>query len=82
MELIAQRGLPVEAQATGTPDLVAHAAKPEVQAPLTTGFARTGFELTVIEAREQKLEYGKGGSGECGAEVIGKNAMRLVRRTR
>jgi Na+-transporting methylmalonyl-CoA/oxaloacetate decarboxylase gamma subunit len=59
MELIAQRGLPVEAQAAGTPDLVAHAAKPEVQAPLTTGFARTGFELTVIEARKQKLEYGK-----------------------
>ena len=59
MELIAQRGLPVEAQATGTPDLVAHAAKPEVQAPLTIGFARTGFELTTIEARKQKLEYGK-----------------------
>jgi hypothetical protein len=59
MELIAQRGLPVEAQGTGTPDMVAHAAKPEVHAPLTTGFARTGFELTVIEARKQKLEYGK-----------------------
>jgi len=58
MELIAQRGLPVESQTTGTPDLVAHAAKPEVHAPLTTGFARTGFELTVIEARKQKLEYG------------------------
>jgi hypothetical protein len=59
MELIAQRGLPVANQASGTPDLVAHAAKPEVQVPLTTGFARTGFELTVMEARKQKMEYGK-----------------------
>jgi hypothetical protein len=59
MKLIAQRGLPVEDQAAGAADSVAHAAKPAVQAPLTTGFARTGFELTVIEARKQKLEYGK-----------------------
>jgi hypothetical protein len=59
MELIAQRGLPVATEGSGAPDQVAHAAKPEVEAPLTTGFARTGFELTVIEAREQKMEYGK-----------------------
>jgi hypothetical protein len=26
---------------------------------LTTGFARTGFELTTMEAREQKLNYGR-----------------------
>ena len=39
-------------------------AKPEVQAPLTTGFARTGYELDVMEAREQKMSYGKAsGSG-------------------
>jgi hypothetical protein len=58
MELIAQRGLPVETAAAST-DNVAHAAKPEVQTPLTTGFARTGYELTTIEAREQKMSYGK-----------------------
>src|SRR6202142_2675268 len=45
MELIAQRGLPVESATTTTPDKVAHAAAPEIHAPLTTGFARTGFEL-------------------------------------
>ena len=27
--------------------------------PLTTGFARTGYELTTMEAREQKANYGK-----------------------
>jgi len=58
MELIAQRGLPVE-NAAAAADHVAHASKPEIQAPLTDGFARTGFELTTIEAREEKLSYGR-----------------------
>jgi hypothetical protein len=30
-----------------------------VQAPLTTGFARTGYELQTIEAREEKMSFGK-----------------------
>jgi hypothetical protein len=58
MELIAQQGLPVESQ-TATPDNIAHSAAPEIRTPLTTGFARTGFELTTIEAREQQMNYGK-----------------------
>ena len=58
MELIAQKGLPVE-NANLTPDNVAYASHAPVQAPLTTGFARTGYELTQIAAREQKLEEGK-----------------------
>ena len=53
MELLVQRGLPVENAAAAT-DNVAHAAKPEVQAPLTNGFARTGYELMTIEGRKQK----------------------------
>ena len=79
MELIAQRGLPVTAQSKeGKPVLAMHAAagsettteamagdaKPEVQAPLTRGFARTGYELTVMEAREQKMSYGKAVASE------------------
>ena len=28
-----------------------------IQAPLTTGFARTGYELDVMEARKQRLSY-------------------------
>jgi hypothetical protein len=59
MELIAQRGLPVEAQTTNATPSVAYADKPEVKAPLTTGFARTGFELTVIEARQQKMNFNR-----------------------
>lgn len=62
MELIAQdpagHGLQVESS-TATADTVAYAERPEVKAPLTTGFARTGFELTVMEARQQKMDYGK-----------------------
>ena len=39
---------------------------PVVQAPLTTGFARTGYELDVIAAREQKLAYGRAESAANG----------------
>jgi hypothetical protein len=57
MESIAKKGLPVVTAATGTQ--LAEDAKPVVQAPLTTGFARTGYELDVMEARAQKMSYGK-----------------------
>jgi len=57
MELIVQRGLPV-ANPSAPSDYVAHAALPQIQAPLTTGFARTGFEQATIEARRQKMIYG------------------------
>ncbi|HMH14909.1 MAG TPA: hypothetical protein VK578_17555 [Edaphobacter sp.] len=59
MELIAQRGLPVYERPASTAVQMFGVVKPEVRVPLTTGFARTGFELSVIEAREQKMSYGK-----------------------
>lgn len=59
MELIAQRGLPVEQQ-QGAPDQVAYAGAPQIHAPLTKGFARTAVELETIAAREQQLSYGGG----------------------
>ena len=68
MEIIAQRGLPVNAQAGASSILMAGDEKPTVQAPLTSGFARTGYELQTIEAREQKLSYGKA-VGESKAEL-------------
>jgi len=68
MEIIAQRGLPVNAQAGATTTLMAGDERPTVQAPLTSGFARTGYELQTIEAREQKLSYGKA-EGENKAEL-------------
>ncbi|HEX7157804.1 MAG TPA: hypothetical protein VF214_02225 [Edaphobacter sp.] len=58
MELIAQRGLPVTAHPT-TQSLMVGDAVPTVQAPLTTGFARTGYELDQIEAREQKMNFNR-----------------------
>jgi hypothetical protein len=59
MELIAQRGLPVNPQAAAATVEMAGDEKPVVLSPLTSGFARTGYELEVIEAREQKMSYGK-----------------------
>jgi hypothetical protein len=59
MELIAQRGLPVNAAAAGTAVAMTGDEKPVVQAPLTSGFARTGYELETIEARQQQLNFGK-----------------------
>ena len=68
MEIIAQRGLPVNAQAAaGAVEMVGD-EKPTVQAPLTSGFARTGYELETIEAREQKLSYAKA-AGDNKAEL-------------
>ena len=57
MELIIQRGLP-QAPASAQPQiLMAGETKPMVTAPLTNGFARTGFEQQTIQAREQENEY-------------------------
>jgi hypothetical protein len=68
MEIIAQRGLPVNAQ-TGTAAVeMAGDEKPVVHAPLTSGFARTGYELETIEVRAQKMSYGKA-TGENKAEL-------------
>jgi hypothetical protein len=63
MELIAQRGLPVNAAAATTQQLAGD-EKPEVQAPLTTGFARTGYEIDVMEARAQKMSFAKAEGSE------------------
>jgi hypothetical protein len=63
MELIVQRGLPVNAQAASVTTEMAGDEKPVVQTPLTSGFARTGYELETIEAREQKMNYGKAEGG-------------------
>ncbi len=58
MELIAQKGLPV-APAAQSDQKLAYDYQPKVSAPLTSGFARTGYELDTIEARQQKMDYGK-----------------------
>lgn len=59
MELVVQHGLPVNAEAATGTTLMAGDERPQVEAPLTSGFARTGYELDVIEAREQKINYGR-----------------------
>jgi hypothetical protein len=44
MELLAQRGLPVQAKSGPSAPLMFGDSKPTVQMPLTDGFARTAFE--------------------------------------
>lgn len=59
MELIAQRGLPVNTPTGPASVLMAGDEKPVIQAPLTTGFARTGYELDTIKIRAEKMSYTK-----------------------
>jgi hypothetical protein len=63
MLAIAKKGLPVVADSSSSLQL-AEDFKPVVQVPLTTGFARTGYELDVMEARAQKMNYGKAAGAE------------------
>jgi len=53
MELVAQRGLPVASTVAQAP-LLTGDEKPRVAVPLTSGFARTGYELDQVAA--QKIE--------------------------
>ncbi len=65
MELIAQRGLPVVTAVT-TAAVMTGDVKPVITAPLTTGFARTGYEIDTIESREQKMNFAKAEGSEHG----------------
>jgi hypothetical protein len=56
MELIAQRGLPVAPAVEHAP-LLSGDHEPEVAVPLTSGFARTGYELE--QEQVQKVEAGR-----------------------
>ena len=58
MQLIVQRGLPKPAGGMAANETeMAGDVQPVVSAPLTDGFARTGYELDQMEARAQRLEF-------------------------
>ena len=58
MQLVAQRGLPMAASASQASETqMAGDANTRVTAPLTDGFARTGYELDQMAARDQRLEF-------------------------
>ena len=60
MELIAQRGLPVTKSAEGAEAKpLAEAELPTVHAPLTNGFARTGYEQDAAAKEEGFKEHAK-----------------------
>jgi hypothetical protein len=50
MELLAQRGLPVAPAVQTAPPMTGEST-PVIQAPLTSGFARTGYEQEEVQAR-------------------------------
>jgi hypothetical protein len=56
MELLVQQGLPV-APAAQQPVLMTGDSPPTVTAPLTNGFAPTGYELQEAEARSGEAEH-------------------------
>jgi hypothetical protein len=59
MELIVARGLPTAASpAAAVQTKMKGDPQASVKAPLTTGFARTGYELDQMESREQKMKLG------------------------
>ncbi len=64
MELIAARGLPAAPSAQTDGQRMVGDPAVAVTAPLTNGFARTGYELDVMEARAEKLSYGKAEAAE------------------
>ncbi len=62
MEIIAQRGLPVVqggAEGGMAEPLMTADSRPQVTAPLTNGFARTGYEqrLEVEQSRQQQEQH-------------------------
>jgi hypothetical protein len=59
MKLIVQRGLPKAPESPTATKLMAGETAPDIHAPLTSGFARTGYELQAIEARNEKNDYTK-----------------------
>ena len=67
MDLVAQRGLPLHggAPSTAGSGQMAGDAERQLTEPLTNGFARTGYELDQMEARAQRLSYGKGEATEA-----------------
>lgn len=58
MALVAERGLPV-APAVASAPLMTGDKQPQVTAPLTTGFARTGYEQDQARAADTEKQEGK-----------------------
>lgn len=65
MQLLAQRGLPTEPAAKNPQQALFGDSSQGVTAPLTDGFARTGTELQMIEARDQRLRRGENPSTQA-----------------
>lgn len=69
MELVAQRGLPVAGSQQVAGQRMLGDPAVALTEPLTNGFARTGYELDVMEARAQRLNYEKEAPTNTHAEL-------------
>ena len=66
MQLIVQRGLPKAAsQASAVQGKLTGDKQYAATAPLTTGFARTAYELDQMESRDQKMSAGENPGAEA-----------------
>jgi hypothetical protein len=65
MQLIAQRGLPFAPAATDKATLLTGDFEPSVQAPLTNGFTRTGYEQEQESASKAPGDQGGAGQGKA-----------------
>jgi hypothetical protein len=59
MQLVAERGLPVAVGTAAEKPLLAEETRPVVKAPLTNGFARTGYEQEQIAKDEESQPKAK-----------------------
>jgi len=62
MQIVAQKGLPVAPAAQEAP-LLAEDQKPKITVPLTSGFARTGFEQDLSASQKAEELYTHEGEG-------------------
>jgi hypothetical protein len=68
MEIIAQKGLPVAAPVQEQAPLLAGDKKPILSVPLTSGFARTGYEQDLAAAQKaEEMQRESAGSATGGA---------------
>jgi len=68
MELIAQRGLPLAPTAAREPLMTADSEQ-TVSAPLTNGFARTGYEQEMMQVQAQQQKHGERAEGQQAASL-------------
>ena len=69
MQILVQKGLPVEGNQGGQQQAMFGDGSKAITVPLTDGFARTGPELRMIEARQQRMKTGSSQQTQASLET-------------